>query len=76
MDQEQAPGQLGQLTDREKDLLRLVAGGKSITEIAAILNLHGTEALACRQAIMERLGIHSMAGLMEFAISRGLRPNS
>ena len=73
MDKEEIPSQLGQLSNQEQDVLRLIAGGKSITEIAAILHLHGSEALASRYVIMERFGIHSMAGLTGFAISRGPR---
>ena len=73
MDKEEIPNQLGLLSKQEQDVLRLIAAGKSITEIAEVLHLHGSEALACRQAIMERFGIHSMADLTRFAISRGLR---
>ena len=54
-------------------MLRLIAGGKSMTEIAEILQLHGSEVLACRHAVMERFAIHSIAGLSKFAIRCGLR---
>ena len=61
-----------QLTARELQVLQLVAEGKSTKEAAAILNITFKTAESHRTRIMEKLSIHETAGLVRYAIRRGL----
>lgn len=68
-----SPGsQLERLTARQRDVLSLVAEGNSTKQIAARLGLSAKTVEAHRGAIMERLGIRDLAGLVRFAIRAGL----
>ena len=60
------------LTARQREVLRLVAGGKSTKEIAFLLNLSVKTVETHRAQIMDRLGIRDVAGLVKFAIQRGI----
>jgi DNA-binding NarL/FixJ family response regulator len=60
------------LTPRGQEVLRLVAEGKTTKEIARALGLSVKTAEAHRTRIMERLEIHDTAGLVRYAIRRGL----
>ena len=60
------------LTIRQREVLRLVAEGKSTKQIAAQLGLSTKTIEAHRGAIMERLGIRDLAGLVRFALREGL----
>jgi NarL family two-component system response regulator LiaR len=60
------------LTDREKEVLRLIAEGKSNKEIAEILFLSVKTVMAHRTNIMEKLDIHSRTELVKYAIRQGL----
>ena len=68
---EQAPEVL---TARQREVLRLVAGGKSTKEIAFLLNLSVKTVETHRAQIMERLGIRDVAGLVRYALRTGLVP--
>jgi NarL family two-component system response regulator LiaR len=61
-----------QLTPRESDVVRLLAAGKSSREIAAALQLSAKTVDGYRSAIMEKLGIHSVAGLVKYALRHQL----
>ncbi len=61
-----------QLTDREREVLSLIAEGKSNKEIASQLGIGVRTIETHRERIMRRLDIHSVAGLTKFAISNGL----
>jgi DNA-binding NarL/FixJ family response regulator len=63
---------LGALTIRQQEVLRLVAEGNSTKEIAAKLGLSVKTVEAHRSAIMERLGIRDLAGIVRFAVRAGL----
>jgi DNA-binding NarL/FixJ family response regulator len=67
-----ATGPLELLTFRQREVLRLVAEGNSTKQIAARLGLSAKTVEAHRGAIMERLGIRDVAGLVRFAIRAGL----
>ena len=69
-----APGapQIASLTDRERDVLQLLAEGKSNKEIADALSLGTRTVETYRAQIMDKLNIHSVAGLTKFAIRHGL----
>jgi len=60
------------LTAKEREVLQLVAEGKSTKEIASQLNVSVKTAETHRQHIMEKLGIHSVAELTKYAVREGL----
>ena len=62
------------LTARQREVLKLVAGGKSTKEIAFLLNLSVKTVETHRAQIMERLGIRDVAGLVRYALRTGLVP--
>jgi two-component system, NarL family, response regulator NreC len=60
------------LTMREREVLQLVAEGKSSRVIGQILKISPKTAEAHRTRIMKKLGIHETAGLVRYAIRNGL----
>jgi DNA-binding NarL/FixJ family response regulator len=64
------------LTARQREVLTLVAGGKSTKEIAFDLNLSVKTVETHRAQIMERLGIRDVAGLVRYALKTGLVSDS
>jgi len=61
-----------QLTPRERDVLRLLCDGLTSKEIASRLELQPKTVHGHRSAIMEKLNIHSVAGLVKYAIRHQL----
>lgn len=57
---------------REREVLQLIAEGKTIKEMARTLNLSAKTVETHRQRIMRRLDIHSVAELTKYAIREGL----
>ncbi len=60
------------LTAREREVLQLMAEGKSTTQIAQTLCVSVKTVEAHRKQVMNKLGIHSVAGLTKYAIREGL----
>ncbi|MGE5238277.1 MAG: response regulator [Chloroflexota bacterium] len=60
------------LTDREKQVLKLIAEGHSHKEIATCLNISVKTVIAHQTNISEKLNVHSRTGLVKFAISKGI----
>jgi two-component system, NarL family, response regulator NreC len=60
------------LTSREREVLQLVAEGKTNKEIATGLNLSVYTVEAHRGKIMEKLNLHSASEMVRFAIRNGL----
>ena len=60
------------LTSREREVLQLVAEGKTKKEIATGLNLSVYTVEAHRGKIMEKLNLHSASEMVRFAIRNGL----
>jgi DNA-binding NarL/FixJ family response regulator len=60
------------LTSREREVLQLVAEGKSSKEIAVALDLSVKTVESYRTRIMQKLDIHEIATLVRYAIRRGL----
>jgi len=60
------------LSDREFEVMRLIASGKSVTEIANILSLSVGTISTYRMRILEKMGIKSNAELTRYAIQNGL----
>ena len=63
---------LPHLTNREIEVIRLLAQEKSNKEIAIELNISVNTVEAHRFRIMDRLGIHNLVGLVLFAIRHGI----
>jgi two-component system response regulator NreC len=60
------------LTSREREVLQIIAEGKTNKEIAGVLNLSVYTVDAHRGRIMEKLNLHSTTELVRFAIRNGL----
>jgi len=60
------------LTPREREVLQLIAEGRSTKEVAAILGVSVKTAETHRTRLMAKLDIHHTAGLVHYAIRRGL----
>ena len=60
------------LTAREREVLQLMAEGKSTNQIADSLCVSTKTVEAHRKQIMDKLGIHSVAELTKYAIRQGL----
>jgi two-component system, NarL family, response regulator NreC len=60
------------LSDRERQVLQLVAEGKTTKELATILGISAKTAESHRSNIMDKLDIHDVAGLVRYAIRTGI----
>jgi len=60
------------LTSREREVLQMIAEGKTNKEIATVLNLSVYTVDAHRGRIMEKLNLHSVTDLVRFAVRCGL----
>jgi two-component system, NarL family, response regulator NreC len=60
------------LTPRERQVLQLVAEGRTSKEVATLMGLTVKSAESYRTRIMEKLDIHETAGLVRYAIRQGL----
>lgn len=65
-------GEADDLTDREREVLRLIAEGLTGKEIAELLSLSVHTVERHRQNIMAKLRLHSRAELIKYAIRKGL----
>lgn len=63
---------LSALTPREREVLQLIAEGKSTKRVAGDLDLSVKTIETHRHNIMEKLGIHTVAELTKYAIRQGL----
>jgi two-component system, NarL family, response regulator NreC len=60
------------LTTREREILQLIAEGKSNKEIAAALNISPYTVETHRSHILEKLNLHSPAELILYAVRKGI----
>lgn len=60
------------LTPREREVIQLVAEGKSTKEVALALNLSVKTAETHRTNLMRKLGLHSVADLTLYAVRNGI----
>jgi DNA-binding NarL/FixJ family response regulator len=60
------------LSPRQREILQLIAEGQSTKEIGYRLTLSAKTVETHRRLLMERLGIHDVAGLARFAVRAGL----
>jgi DNA-binding NarL/FixJ family response regulator len=63
-----------QLTDREKQVLKLVAEGRSNKEVAEVLGITVKTAMSHREHLMSKLDLHNRTELVRFALSKGVLP--
>jgi DNA-binding NarL/FixJ family response regulator len=60
------------LSTRQRQVLKLIAAGKNTKQIALKLSISVKTVESHRAQLMERLGIHDVAGLVRYAIKMGL----
>jgi len=60
------------LTNRERQVLALIAEGRSNKEMASQLGVGTRTVETHRERMMAKLNIHSVAGLTKFAIANGI----
>jgi len=65
-------GNAARLTCRELQVLQLIAEGNSTKEIAAILAISEKTVETHRKQIMDKLDIHTVAGLTKYCVREGL----
>ena len=68
----QSESSLDALTPRQREILQLIAEGRSTKEIAFTLSVSIKTVETHRAALMERLGIRDVAGLVVFAVRHNL----
>ncbi len=64
--------QAERLTPRQREILQLIAQGQTTKEMARTLNLSVKTVEMHRSQLMDRLGIHDVAGLVRYAIRTGM----
>lgn len=62
----------GKLTEREREILRLIAEGNTNSQIAGLLVISVRTVESHRAHIMEKLGIQNRAELVKYALRKGL----
>lgn len=60
------------LTAREREILQLIAEGKSTADVASLLHISKKTVEAHRSQIMNRLGLYNLADLVKYALREGL----
>ena len=71
-EKEKGPDIFKQLTSRQREILQLIAEGNSTKEIANKLNVSIKTVETHRMQLMDRIGIHDVAGLVRYAIRMGI----
>ena len=66
----------GRLTSREMEVLQLITEGKANKQIAAELHIGMKTVEKYRERLIEKLNLHSVAGLTRYAISAGIIESS
>jgi DNA-binding NarL/FixJ family response regulator len=66
------PPKFSTLTPREKEVIQLLAEGKSSKEVASFLNLSTKTAETHRSNIMRKLGFHSIRDLVLYAVKNNI----
>ena len=67
-----APPRFPTLTPREREVIQLLAEGKSSKEVASVLNLSTKTAETHRSNIMRKLGFHSIRDLVLYAVKNNI----
>ena len=71
---DQVEDPLARLSAREREILQLVAEGKTSAQIAKALHISPHTVATYRSRLMRKLGVGDVAGLGKFAIQHGLTP--
>jgi two-component system, NarL family, response regulator NreC len=66
------PDTLETLSQREREILKLVADGKTSREIAERLSISSKTVDTYRSRLMNKIGVKNLVGPVKFAIRRGL----
>ena len=74
LDPRRNPSELfgGSLTPRQREVLQLVAEGKTAKEISAALHISPKTVEFHRNSLMDELGVRTTAELTRYAVSRGI----
>jgi two-component system response regulator NreC len=64
--------ELSRLSDREREVLQLIAEGKSNKEVSQILDVAVSTVESHRKHIMEKLDVHNTAAIVRFALRTGI----
>jgi two-component system response regulator NreC len=67
-----ASDELSVLSDREREVLQLIAEGKSNKEVAQSLDIAVSTVESHRKHVMEKLDLHNTAAIVRFAVRKGL----
>ena len=62
----------GVLSEREREILKLVAGGRTSKDVAALLNIAEKTVATHRASAMRKLELHNLAQVVRYAIREGL----
>lgn len=65
--------QMAGLTSRQREVLQLIAEGKSVKEVASILGISPRTVEFHKYTMMEALGLKTSADLMRFAVKHGIK---
>ena len=60
------------MTQREREVLQLIAEGNSTKDIASLLGISVKTAESHRTRLMHKLGIHEIASLVRYALRQGI----
>jgi DNA-binding NarL/FixJ family response regulator len=66
------PHRVSRLSSREVEVLQLIAEGQANKQVAVELQISVKTVEKHRQRLMEKLGIHDVAGLTRYAITTGI----
>ncbi|HKP44974.1 MAG TPA: response regulator transcription factor [Pyrinomonadaceae bacterium] len=66
------PGQLDRLSPRQTQVLQLIAEGRNTKQIALALDISVKTVETHRAALMTRLGVNDIAGLVRYALKTGV----
>lgn len=69
---QEAPDPIAILSPRERQILTLVAAGRTIKDIAILLDLELQSVRTYRKMVMKKIGVTSAAGLTQVAFAAGL----
>jgi two-component system response regulator NreC len=71
-DTDAAADEVAALSDREREVLQLIAEGKSNKEAAQALNVAVSTIASHRKRLMEKLHLHNTAEMVRFAVRKGI----
>jgi len=69
---EEPAGKGAALTDRQREVLQLLAEGKLMKQVASVLNMKGRTVAFHKYRIMEKLNLHNTAELVRYAIRNNI----